>query len=175
MALRLTDLQLAQWSAGAPGGAVSPDGAQLGSPSEANGGAVAAAAAAAAGGDPAEPGSAETPTGAAPLPAAAGLPKRKRATRGGAAAAAAAAAAASSAAGDASMPAGLSSVAVGGAAAGAGRKEPLGKASALRHFSLKVCEKVESKVRLGRPVLWPVLWVYRLGVTCDADEWGHQL
>ncbi|KAI7840071.1 hypothetical protein COHA_006201 [Chlorella ohadii] len=51
-------------------------------------------------------------------------------------------------AGDASATAGgLSSMAgAGGGAAGAGREEPLGKASALRHFSLKVCEKVESKI-----------------------------
>ncbi len=153
IALRLTDLQLAQWSAGGPPEVASPDGAPLPSPTSANGG-FAASAAAAADGTPADAGSAETPSGAAPPPLLpAGLPKRKRATRGGAAAAAAAAGDASATAG------GLSSMAgAGGGAAGAGRKEPLGKASALRHFSLKVCEKVESKVS-GRLQLGWAVWV----------------
>lgn len=145
MALRLTDLQLAQWSAGAAPDAGSPEGAPLHSPSTANGASVPAAAAAAEAAA-ADAASQDTPSGAAPPPAAAVLPKRKRAARG--AAAAAAAAAASSAANETSLAfGGLSSVAGGGAGA---RKEPLGKASALRHFSLKVCEKVESKVRLFR-------------------------
>ena len=170
VALRLTDLQLAQWSAGAAPEAGSLEGAPLHSPSTANGAsaAVAAAAAEAAAG---EVGSQDTPSGAAPPPAAAVLPKRKRAARG--AAAAAAAAAASSAANETSLAiGGLSSVGGGGAGA---RKEPLGKASALRHFSLKVCEKVESKVRLFRGAESWVLCgagkgepLARAGTRCDA-------
>lgn len=120
VALRLAELQLEQWSHAGE--------ASLGSP--------AAGAEPAAGPDHApsvEPAASETPSGAAPE-AAAGVPKRKRAGR-------TAPAASATSGGDAPTPSGGGGAAARAAAAAAAAAGGKG----LRHFSLKVCEKVEEK------------------------------
>ena len=116
MALRLAELQLEHWS--------HTGEAALGSPP-----------AGAAATSPAEPAASETPTGAAPE-AAAAVPKRKRAVRPAPAGSAASG-------GDAPAASGSTAAAKAAAAAAAAAGGAAGKG--LRHFSLKVCEKVEEK------------------------------
>lgn len=120
VALRLAELQLEQWGSGEASA-----GAALSSPTEAT--ATAAGAAAALEHLHSDGPASETPTAAAPT-AAAAVPKRKR---GGNVVA------------PPPPPPAASDAAAAAAAAASGRLQGPGKG--LRHFSLKVCEKVEEK------------------------------
>ncbi|KAL4437144.1 hypothetical protein ABPG75_004283 [Micractinium tetrahymenae] len=136
VALRLASLQLEQWSLN-----------EADSSGAAAGAAGAAAAAAAADGDsPSSPAEAAAAAflgalqagGSAAADTSVAASKRKRTGRGGTAAAAASVAAGAAGA----APSGRSSAGTDDAAGAAGKA---GGRGGLRHFSLKVCEKVESK------------------------------
>lgn len=134
VALQLAQLQVQHWGGGgdAPASPGGPAGA-LSSPAKAPE-AAAAALDSPQGGEASANGRPQAGEASAP----AAVPKRKRSTR------AANAAAAEASGGEAS--------AAGASVAGGGRGQPPlpagAKGTGLRHFSLKVCEKVESKVRL---------------------------